>query len=584
MATEFARISGSYSTAFIGRYDVLSQNISGNYTTFRLYGIFYYGGGTSVGSSYSSFKVNGVEVKSGSYRYYPGDTQLGYTDINVYHNNDGSFPETWIGINASSYHINGSASGRIYAPTIPRQANVTSATDFTDETNPTIKYNNPGGFRINARLEFANMSGIIRRDNISNTGTYTFDLTEEERNLLRQKCTGNSMTVREVIATCIGGTAENYWSYQDKKMTIVNANPIFTDFRIEDINPITLELTGDNQAIIKGYSNVKATISNPAEALKYATMNKYRFTSGDLSTDISYSTSETSGILNKVMSGTFNVYAIDSRNNSTLVTRFADEISYNPLIKGTISIARQNGVSERTTLQFNGTIDEVNFGNITNSVKVCKYRYKTSSSEWSEYTDIIPTVSNNQFSFNNLILGDADEGFDIGNSYNIEVYVEDELSNVTFTATLGSGIPNIAIHKNGVGIMGKYDTNEGGDLQVRGKNPFKFSKEEKVIGIWTDGKPLYQKIIEQTTTSTNNRYDFSSYGINNVDTILIDYGHSYRKWGTEKNKKLQSANTWLNNSDYVSTYIDSDGYLTILQGHENTYYMIITLLYTKTND
>lgn len=583
MATEFARISGNYSTAFIGRYDVLSQNISGNYTTFRLYGIFYYGGGTSVGSSSSSFKVNGVEVKSGSYRYYPGDTQLGYTDINVYHNNDGSFPETWIGINASSYHVNGNASGRIYAPTIPRQANVTSATDFTDETNPTIKYNNPGGFRINARLEFANMSGIIRRDNISNTGTYKFDLTEEERNLLRQKCTGNSITVREVIATCIGGTAETNWSWQDKKMTIVNANPIFTDFRIEDINPITLELTGDNQTIIKGYSNVKATISNPAEALKYATMNKYRFTSGDLSTDISYSESEISGTLNKVMSGTFNVYAIDSRNNSTLVTRFADEISYNPLIKGTISIARQNGVSERTTLQFNGTIDEINFGNVINSVKVCKYRYKTSSSEWSEYRDIIPTVSNNQFSFNNLILGDADEGFDIGNSYSIEVYVEDELSNVTFTATLGSGIPNIAIHKNGVGIMGKYDTNEGGDFQIRGKNPFTkadYSQEEIDTKIkWINGKTIYRKVI-----TGNMSQDSVEHNISNIETIVNLYG-MFHNPNSGNNFPLPSTRP--DYPDYAVGIFANNTTLRLERGsgsRSSTMPFEIVIEYTKTND
>ena len=41
--TEFARISGSYSTAFIGTYQVLNQSTTNNNTTFRLYGYFYYG-------------------------------------------------------------------------------------------------------------------------------------------------------------------------------------------------------------------------------------------------------------------------------------------------------------------------------------------------------------------------------------------------------------------------------------------------------------------------------------------------------------------------------------------------------------
>ena len=56
------------------------------------------------------------------------------------------------------------------------------------------------------------------------------------------------------------------------------------------------------------------------------------------------------------------------------------------------------------------------------------------------------------------------------NTYNIEVIISDELSSVTFTANLGSGVPNIALHKNGVGIMGPYNVEEGGLLQIEGKN------------------------------------------------------------------------------------------------------------------
>lgn len=136
MATEFARVSGSYSTAFIGRYDLLSQSVSGNYSTFRLYGVFYYGGGTSVGSSYSTFTLNGTNVKTGSYRYYPGETQLGTVDITVYHNNDGSFPSTYVGIYADSYHMSGSAGGYLSAPKIARAPSYTSknATNITEHS------------------------------------------------------------------------------------------------------------------------------------------------------------------------------------------------------------------------------------------------------------------------------------------------------------------------------------------------------------------------------------------------------------------------------------------------------------------
>ena len=507
--TEFARISGSYNTAWIATYQNIGQNTGGNYTTFRLYGYFYYGGGTQVSSSYSTFQVDGTNFFTGSYAFSPGYHLLGTKDITVYHNNDGSWPGRSIGIYANSWHMSGSTSGGLWAPNITRQAYVTGATDFNDEGNPRITFTNPAGFRINARLEFSGT--VIRRDNIANTGSYTFNLTEAERNLLRSKTpNSNSLGVREVIATCLSGTTENFWSWQDKTMTIVNANPTFDNFVFEDINPVTLALTGNDQNIIKGYSNVKVTIStaNKAIANKSAMMNKYRFSSGDKSTDITYNANDNViGTIQAVPNGTFNVYAIDSRNNSKLVTKNSlSAINYNGLIKNNISVTRANGVSERTNLTLSGIIDLVNFGEVTNSIKQAKYRYKaTDTSQWSEYTNIILSVDENgNFTFNNLIAGDTDEGFDIGNSYNIEVYVADELSNVTFTGTLNAGIPNIALHKNGVGIMGKYDTTEGGLLQVAGK------------------KMLFPYVLYENSSGTSSNITLSD-DVNNYEYIEIYY-------------------------------------------------------------
>ena len=335
-----------------------------------------------------------------------------------------------------------------------------------------MTFSNPGGFRINARLEFAGT--YINKLNVSNTGNYRFNLTAEERKLLRQKCTGNSMTVRYVIATCIGGTTENYWSWADRTMTIVNGNPIFSNFDFEDSNKKTVSLTGDNKSIISAYSRLKITIpeSNKAVATKEASMRTYRIACGDGKADIEFkNTGDVIGEVSNPTSATITNYAIDSRNNSTLVTKQANKlINYTPLIKGNISVLRSNGVSNETILNLEGTFNNINFGKVINSIKIMKYRYKTPNADWSPYIEIEPIISDNKFGFNSVIKGDLDEeGFDINNSYQIEVYVEDELSSVTYTSTLGSGTPNISLAKNGVGIMGKYDDEVGGKLQVGGK-------------------------------------------------------------------------------------------------------------------
>lgn len=473
--TEFARISGKYSTAFIGTYERTGQNIAGDYSTFtiRVYG--YYGGGTKTSSSYGTVWISGTQYSIGGYTLTPGYKLLASKDITVSHNGDGSFPYTTVAFAINSYHANGETSGAISAPTIPRQANVTGYNDFNDEQNPTITYNNPGGFRINARLEFAGTN--IKRDNIPNTGSYTFNLTDAERKLLRQKCTGSSMTVRGVIATCIGGTTENYWSYWDRTMTIVNGNPTFDNFNFVDSNTKTVALTGNNTSIVKGYSNVKVTIptSMKATAKKEASLSKYRVSIGTaIPVDITYSSDkDVNGTVNNADSSTINVYAIDSRNNSKLVSKQATNfISYSNIEKGNIDVVRTNGVSEDVTLKINGTFNKVNFGKITNSIKSAQYRYRIKGTDtWSSYNNLTLTIKDNNFSYNGLIKGDTKTlGFNVEHSYEVEVLVKDELSEATFTDTFGSGTPNIALAKNGVGIMGKYNESVGGKLQVAGEN------------------------------------------------------------------------------------------------------------------
>ena len=411
----------------------------------------------------------------------------GYIDP-LYHNSDGGLSgyayATFTKGGTSSYTPNtgGVTTDWTALTTIPRQANVTGYNDFNDEQNPTITYNNPGGFRINARLEFAGTN--IERDNIPNTGSYTFNLTDAERKLLRQKCTNNTMTVRGVIATCIGGTTENYWSFWDRTMTIVNGNPEFSNFNFEDANTTTTALTGDPNAVIKGYSTILVTIptSMKATAKKEATMSKYRITSGAANpVELPYSdTLQVGGQLSAPTDPTINCYAIDSRNNSTLVSKaIATFLNYSVITKGTINANRKNGTSENVTLKIDGTYNAINFGKVTNTIKSAKYRYRVSdSSTWSDYQDLTINTSvsgeNGSYSYDGLIMGDTStKGFNVEKSYTIEVVVSDELSSVTFTANIGSGIPNIALSKNGVGIMGKYDESVGGDLQIRGKNPFK---------------------------------------------------------------------------------------------------------------
>ena len=523
--TEFARVSGSYNTAFIGTYQVLEQNVNGNYTVFRLYGYFYYGGGTQVSSAMGNgFYLDGTYIHSGNYTFSPGYHLLGTKDIVIGHATDGTFPGRNVGISASSCHMSGATSGNIYAGKINRLAVINTFTGNDINGNFNVTYTSYiSTYTYKLRLSIPNVIALETYEYASNT---TFTLSNETIEYLYTYTT-NSNTVRlgAVIETWNGNTKLGESTELINVCVISNANPIFTNFTFEDTNSTTTALTGNNQKIIQGYSNVKATIPTEfiAEAQKGATMVKYSFTCSDDQKDIIYSASEsTNNTINNVKSGVFNVYAIDSRNNSTLVTKNANQtISYTPITKGTATTTRQNGVLEQTTLSLNGTVDLVNFGQVTNSIQEAKFRYKiTDSSTWSNYRNITLTVDNNgNYSYNGLIQGDTNNGFDTGHSYNIEIVVSDNLSTVTFTANLGSGIPNIALHKNGVGIMGKYDTSVGGLLQVGGKSIYvNYSTNEVDTGKKdNNGKKVYQKM-----------YEFSNISPGNTKYTALDIDNLYR--------------------------------------------------------
>lgn len=456
-------------TAYIGRYSSAGSS-------------YLYGASISIPISVTGcnnktinyYNANRVDVSAG------GWLELGSVTFDVPHNSDGS---KTIDISASfSNNVSpssGSASGNMTLTKIPRQANVVSVPDFNDEDNPSISYSNSAGNSVTSLQACISLTGatddIAYRD-IPKTGdTYIFELTEEERNVLRSATiTSNSRKVYFYVRTIIGGVT--YYSYLPSNFTIINAIPIFSTYSYEDINDETLELTGNKLSIIKKYSTLKATVlaEDKAVAQKLATMSYYQID------NIKENYSDTDDVVllvNNYDKNTIILQAVDSRSNSNPIEQtIAEFIEYEDLTKGSITLSRSNnGVGEFVTLKFNGTFWNGNFGQVDNELLVT-YKYKKTTSQ--EYvigtTSIVPTINENSFSFNNLIAGDTEEnGFDINDSYDIEVEVSDKLSSVIFSGVIGTGIPAIAIYKNKVSLGDKYDTSLGGiqlwgDIYVNG--------------------------------------------------------------------------------------------------------------------
>ena len=532
------------------QYDILSQSVVNNTTTIRLYGVLNVTN-NQISWSRGSASVHTTSTGIGTY-YTRGSHTLITADFTFTHNNDGTLTIA-PGYGIDTTYVSGSSTARITLPRIDRFATMTDAINNpNDESEFWFKYNNPRSLEMTAWLEINPSGEHLATRTITDggtSGTYTWKLTEQERNQLRAKLPNtNSGTIRIGIISTIGSSTNA--SYKDRTFTIVNANPTFSTFDIEDTNTTTKTLTGsikNNVININGYSNIKATIpvENKAEAIKSATMSKYRFAIGDSSTDIAYSDeNDVSGTINSASNGTYNMYAIDSRNNSTLITKQATSvINYDKIYldKQNCSFIRDNNqVGENAILTINGTFWNDDFGAVINSIKSVQYRLKRSdSSTWIiGTTTITPTISGNNFSFTGMIASDnLDTTWDLDSSYNLEVIVSDELSSASIdTLILNSAVPTMSLDKQGVGILCAYDNSKGGSLQVNGI-PIDIetysANEIKTNKVWINNKPIYRKVVS-VSFPTSSSTALTNHNISNIDMItdckLIWYDTTDSKW------------------------------------------------------
>lgn len=345
-----------------------------------------------------------------------GSKTLFTKTVDVEHNVDGKKT-----VYCSAYFKTGVSSGNITASAskvltnIPRFATIESAPNFNDEENPTITYSNPAGNNVTSLRACISLDGtaddVAYRD-ISKTGTsYTFSLTDAERNVLRAATTdANSRTVKFYVRSEIGG--EYKGSNLTRTLTIKDPEPTINP-TIKDSNSTTITLTGDSSKLVRYYSN--ATITFAAAAMKKATLTSKKVTCGN-------KTLTADGTINAVTSNSFVFTATDSRGNTTTKTVKPSFVNY---IKATCSLANNMPDGEgNMTVKATGNYFNGSFGAKSNSLNVY-YRYKTVGGSYGSWTAMTVTKSGNTYSATANLTG-----LDYQTSYVVQTYAKDALMTV----------------------------------------------------------------------------------------------------------------------------------------------------------
>lgn len=236
MANTFTLTSGSYQGRYLQVSCVQTIDIANNRSKIDWTLSSIGGSSTWYSTGATTLTINGQQVYykarvNWDAKVFPAAKGSVSGTIYVNHNNGG---DQGITVKLTTAIYDGESSSSKYSredywqlDNIPRQAALTSAPDFTDLDNPMITYSNPAGNAVDSLMACISFTGAkddIAYRSIPKTGTnsYTFNLTDAERDLLRNNTTSGKRDVTFYVRTIIAG--KYFYSTAPKKLTIVETD------------------------------------------------------------------------------------------------------------------------------------------------------------------------------------------------------------------------------------------------------------------------------------------------------------------------------------------------------------------------
>lgn len=465
MASNFTLNSGSYDGRYLKLYCVQTKDIANNkskidWTLSSLDGdVNYY----SVGPT--TVTIAGEQV------YYKGRTAYtvkefpsakGSVSGTVYVDHD-TKGEKSISVSLTTAIYTGTTStysGTWTLDSIPRQATITSAPDFTDLDNPVLQYSNPAGdsvAELMACISFTGSKDDIAYRAIPKTGTsYPFNFTEAERDVLRTNTSGNSRKLFFYVRTKVGTTT--FYERKEVNFSIVESDATKPSVKMEwSLNNGSLPSKFDGLCI-QGKSRYDITLS--AEGKYGASITNYSalvdsktYTSNPFTSDVLQS----SGVVPIIGQAT------DSRGFSGQDSYYADAIAYSkPLViplgsENAIQCYRSDGNGQRVSKSTSVWIKAKRTFYSLDGKNLCalQWRKKLVTEEWNDSTHQWNTLLSKEAStdeYNALIPSAV---FELKKSYTVQIRAVDDIGDFdvkTFEVPtedvalhLGAGGKNVAV-------------------------------------------------------------------------------------------------------------------------------------------
>lgn len=329
----------------------------------------------------------------------------------------------------------GSASGNLELTPIPRTTQCPNLDGYIESSIPISLNSASNSFKHRLYYSYGNKTGYYPSSTTFFSSSGNLDLDTSFYNETPNKSGTGSLTLYTYDSDGVQiGTSTGTLTVrcdENKCKPTISATII-------DINTTTIALTGNNNKIIKNYSNAQITYT--INARNNATLSSKKVNNSNLG--------DSPFVINNVNTNIFNIIALDSRGFSSALTITKTLIPYVPL-NFTFNVLRTSGIGSEIKINFKGNYFNGNFGVETNTLELF-WKYKENNGDIIDGGNFVLNqdykISNNQFysgngtNMSNIILSST--LFNYQNTYTIYLYGKDKLSgNIYKIQEITRGLP-----------------------------------------------------------------------------------------------------------------------------------------------
>ena len=414
----------------------------------------------------------------------------------------------------------------------------------TDEDSLKMLYNNPmqnEATLLQAGISVSNGAEMeVPYRSISKTGTvYTFNLTTSEWAAIYAKTLDKKVTtcpirfyLKSTVPVLNGSSTETRVDYKDATMNFINYLPTMNPV-LKDINPVTVNITGNENVFVRHASNVQFNLN--ASAKKQAKLTNYYAANGD------NTVFATSGVLEAVTGNDFNMQVFDSRGFYAAVQETHNVTAGNWIEYVPLTCAVKNGLLDANgnlVVTISGKYFGGSFGAVDNSLHL-EYNIRKSGDVdvWTPvYVSNVPTDSNNNYTYSFTI-----SDLDYTDRYLLTVRATDQINQEgSITETIIGAVPVFDWGKNDFAFYVPVTINGASVPSIVEQDTYSGWTYRK----WTDGTAECWKNLTIDNVNISNSFAGGWYASGNLESTNLTFPFTFKEQPSVTVSTLPTGTSW----------------------------------------